>query len=98
MNGTRNDLSDGLRAALGFVAVEPRPAHETAFNWSPLTSRQKEAAPERPLWGRFSWEGREGLSLAASHIDQVLQENKIDVTQEHPCRSGRFYGCRWVEP
>jgi len=38
------------------------------------------------------------LGLAAGRIDQVLQGNKIDVTREHPCRSGRFYGCRWVEP
>jgi len=38
------------------------------------------------------------LGLAAGPIDRVLQGNKIDVTREHLCRSGRFYGCLWVEP
>ena len=64
----------------------------------PPSQVAKKKRPQKDHFEAASWEGREGLSLAASHIDQVLQENKIDVTQEHPCRSGRFYGCRWVEP
>jgi hypothetical protein len=43
-------------------------------------------APLPRLWGVKN--AAVGLGLAAGRIDQVLQENKIDVTWEHPWNLG----------